>query len=82
LIGQEKVSGRILIGHSKSTRKNSDWSPKSTRKCSDWRRMIQDSVQSVIEASKDPSYLVSNSARKDYERLRNGAKKDSHWSLC
>jgi hypothetical protein len=26
--------------------------------------------------------LVSNCARRDSERLRNGAKKDSRWSLC
>ncbi len=45
-------------------------------------QMFQDFVQSVIEASKDPSYLVSNCARKDSVRLRNGDKKDSHWSLC
>ncbi len=64
----------------KSSRKDSDWSKNILGRILIGLRMFQDSVPSVIEASKDPSYLVSNCARKDSERLRNGAKKDSRWS--
>jgi hypothetical protein len=67
LIGQQKVPGRILIGQQNVP-----------GRILIGRRMLQRELSRV-------KFLPLWSAivpGKDSERLRNGAKKDSHWSLC